>query len=375
MRSKFQVILWGLFFQAVFLLLTCSLCPARDEALPLHPARFFKSIPGGRVQCRLCPRRCLLEEGQRGVCTVRKNVGGSLYSLVWGLPCAVNVDPIEKKPFFHFLPGTLTFSISTAGCNMRCIFCQNWQISQKSPEETKNCSLPPVEVVKAAKKSGCRSIAYTYTEPAVYYEYMLDTAREARKAGLFNVMHSCGYINPEPLRELCRYLDAADIDLKSIDQQFYSTLTMGDVAPVLECLKILKKEGVWTEITNLVIPGQNDDSVTIKKMCRWIRENLGPDVPLHFSRFHPMYRLNNLPPTSFDTLELARRIALREGLHFVYIGNVPGNAAENTICPGCGKLLIERKGFEIQKNEISGGKCKYCGRKIPGIFREEDLRK
>lgn len=375
MRSNFSALAGIIFFSLFFLLIQILNLPAAEKPLPLHPARYYKALPGGRVQCRLCPRGCILDEGQRGVCSVRKNSGGRLWTLVWGLPCAVNVDPIEKKPFFHFLPGTLSLSISTAGCNMRCLFCQNWQISQKSPEETSNMALPPAEVVKAALKTGCHSIAYTYTEPAIFFEYMLDTAREARKSGIRNVMHSCGYINPEPLRELCRYLDAADIDLKSIDSRFYANLTLGDVTPVLNCLKILKEEGVWIEITNLIIPGQNDDPATIRKMCRWIVDNLGPEVPLHLSRFYPTFRLKNLPPTPLETLEMARRVALREGLLFIYIGNVPGNKAENTTCPKCGKMLMERKGFEILRNEISGGKCRYCGRKIPGIFREEETGK
>lgn len=323
------------------------------------------------VQCALCPNRCIMEPGRRGLCTVRINRDGALHTLVYGNPCAVHVDPIEKKPFFHVLPGTLSFSISTAGCNMRCAFCQNWQISQATPEEVSGYNLPPEKVVDEAIKALCQTIAFTYTEPTIFYEYMLDTAKAAKEKGMKCVVHSCGYINPEPLKELCKYLFAADIDLKGFSEGFYQRMGQGHLQPVLDSLKIIKEEGVWLEITTLVIPGANDDPKEIRAMCRWIRENLGEDVPLHFSRFYPAFKLQNLPPTSVETLERAREIAMEEGLRYVYIGNLPGNPAESTYCPNCKKNVLHRIGYEILSNDIVKGKCGFCGYEIKGRWHKE----
>jgi len=250
----------------------------------------------GSVQCELCPTECVLENYQVGGCRTRINKDGVLFSLVYGKPCAVAVDPIEKKPFFHFLPGTSAFSIATAGCVLGCKFCQNWQISQASPEDTDNRDLPPDDVVRQALAHNCQSITYTYTEPTVFYEYMYDTALIARRMGIRNTMHSCGYINEKPLRTLAKLLDAADIDLKAFSEDFYSRICGGRLKPVLDSLVTLKEEKVWIEITNLVIPTLNDDPVKIREMCRWIVRNLGPDVPIHFSRFFPYYKLKDLPP-------------------------------------------------------------------------------
>ena len=320
-----------------------------------------------RVQCELCPNGCVLELGQHSRCRTRMNKDGRLYSLDYGKPCAVHVDPIEKKPFFHFLPGTTAFSIATAGCVLSCKFCQNWQISQAKPEETDTYDLPPEKVVSNAVSYKCRSVTYTYTEPTVFYEYMYDTAVIAKKQGIRNTMHSCGYINEKPLRILSKYMDAADIDLKGFTEDFYSRICSGSLKPVLDSLVVLKQEGVWLEITNLVIPTLNDDMKKIREMSSWIVKNLGPDVPIHFSRFFPHYKLTNLPPTPIETMEGARKSALDAGLKYVYIGNIR-HEGENTFCPKCKKMLIERMGYFVRQNLVSNGKCKFCGTSIAGVW-------
>jgi pyruvate formate lyase activating enzyme len=336
------------------------------KAIP-RIAQYWQKVKENIVQCLLCPRKCVLDVGQRGVCTVRINKDGKLYTLGYGNPVAVHIDPIEKKPFFHVAPGEPVFSLAVAGCNMRCIFCQNWQISQSRPDETQNYNLSPEEVVEKTIKSNCKFIAYTYTEPTVFYEYMLDIAKLAREKGIKNTMHSCGYINAEPLRELLKHMDAVNIDLKGFTEEFYAKIgLLAQLKPVLETLKIIKEDGIWLEITNLLIPGFNDDPKKIKEMCIWIKENLGDEVPLHFSRFIPNYKLQNLPPTPIEKLEEAYKIAKEVGLKYVYIGNVPGHAGENTYCPNCGKIIVKRIGYEILENNINDGKCKFCGYKIAG---------
>lgn len=329
---------------------------------------YFLSLDNQRIQCQLCPRQCRVAEGQRGFCGVRENRGGKYYSLVYGNPCAVHVDPVEKKPFYHFLPASTSFSIATAGCNFHCKFCQNWEISQTTPDETYNLEVPPEKVVASARSAGSRSIAYTYVEPTIFFEYMVDTARLAKKDGILNVYHSNGFINPGPLKELCQFLDAANIDLKGFTEDYYSSMTQGSLAPVLQTLKTLRKEGVHLEITNLVVPTQNDGVETVRQMCAWIKSELGAETPVHFSRFYPLYKLRNLPPTPVSTLEKNRQIAMEAGLEYVYIGNVPGHEGERTYCPRCKKLLIFRQGFSIGEVNILKGKCKFCGKPIPGIW-------
>ena len=331
-------------------------------------ALYYTNIDEETVQCELCPRRCTLMEGVRGFCRVRENQGGRLYTLVYGNPCSYHLDPIEKKPIYHVLPASNAFSIATAGCNLRCKFCQNWTISQRPPEETENVLMSPEEVVALAQKYNCSSIAYTYSEPIIFYEYMLDAAKLARQKGIKNVMVTAGFINPDPLRELCQYIDAANVDLKSFDEKYLREVCAQEKQPLLTALKIFKQQGVWVEITNLVVPTLNDDLATIEKMCVWIRDNLGADTPLHFSRFSPRYKLKNLSPTPVTTLDQAYQTAKKTGLNFVYVGNVPGHPAENTRCPDCQSLLIERIGYTIQQNNIVEGKCKFCGRRIPGIW-------
>jgi pyruvate formate lyase activating enzyme len=329
---------------------------------------YFTPLAGGEIQCELCPQRCRVAKGKRGICRVRENRDGKYYSLVYGNPCAVHIDPIEKKPFFHVLPGTTSFSLATAGCNFQCKFCQNWEISQASPEDVYSKEFSPETAVKEAKESGAHSIAYTYVEPTIFYEYMVDIGALAKKSGLLNVYHSNGFINPAPLKHLCKLLDAANIDLKGFTENFYRDLCSGELNPVLETLKTLRREKVHLEITNLVIPTKNDEMPVVKEMCLWIKRELGADTPIHFSRFYPLYKLKTLPPTPVSTLDRARAVAYSAGLEYVYVGNVPGHEGENTFCPKCKKMVIQRTGYMVGEVNLKAGKCKYCGKPIPGIW-------
>ena len=329
---------------------------------------YFTSLDGGEIQCELCPKRCRLPQGKRGFCRVRENRDGKCYSLVYGNPCAIHLDPIERKPFFHVLPGTTSLSLATAGCNFDCKFCQTWEISQAFPEDVYSYDVPPEAVVKKAGEMGARSVAYTFVEPVIFYEYMLAIGSLAKKAGLVSVIHSNGFINPGPLRNLCKVLDAANIDLKGFTEAFYRELCSGELGPVLETLKILKWENIHVEITNLVIPLKNDEMSMVRQMCLWVKREMGADTPVHFSRFYPLYKLKNLPPTPVSTLEKARAVALSSGLEYVYIGNVPGHEGENTFCPECGKMLIQRTGYMVGEIHLDRGTCEYCGKPIPGIW-------
>ena len=352
----------------VFLLVAC-IFPFYTKARETYKeALFYQKLDNKIVQCHLCPRGCVIPDGKRGFCGVRENRGGVLYTQVFGEAVAIHLDPIEKKPLFHFLPSTQAFSMATAGCNLKCKFCQNWEISQVKPEEIEYEYLEPADIVRRAQISQAPTIAYTYNEPTIFYEYMLETAQLARQAGLRNIMHSNGYINEEPLRRLSKFLDAANIDLKGFKEEYYAKLTEGSLAPVLKSLKILREEGVHLEITNLIISGFNDDEESISRMCAWIKENLGADTPLHFSRAFPMYKLLSINPTPLETLEKARKTAMDAGLKYVYIGNAGGNPAENTYCPKCKKIAIERKGYFIAQDNIEDGKCKFCGEKISGVW-------
>jgi len=327
---------------------------------------FHYSSDGTNVQCETCPNECYLEPGDRSICRSKVNIGGKLYSLTYGNPVSVHNDPIEKKPFSHFYPGTWVLSIATTGCNFRCLNCQNWEISQKRPEDLKFQELFPSDVVKVAQNNKVPSIAYTYSEPTAYYEYVLDTAKIAKSNGIKNAYVSNGYINKKPLIELAKHLDAARIDLKSFDDRIYQCLNGGTLEPVLNTLKTLHHEGVWLEIINLVIPTYVDDPEMVKRMCAWILKELGPDYPLHFTRFSPLYKLNRLPPTPVKTLEQFRNIALKEGIHYVYIGNVPGHPGTHTYCHNCGKIIIKRLGYKILEMNINNGRCKFCNTPIPG---------
>lgn len=320
------------------------------------------------VKCSLCPIECRLENYQIGSCRVRMHLDGKLVTLVYAKPCAVHVDPIEKKPIFHMLPKTAAFSIATAGCNLTCKFCQNWEISQAKPEKTRSYHLPPDEVVSMALSRGCRSIAYTYSEPSVFYEYMYETSALAHRAGLKNIWVTAGYINPEPLKELAPLMDAANMDLKGFTESYYRDVCGGSLKPVLEAIELACSLGIWVELTNLVVPTLNDDLPTIRKMCRWIRQTLGPDVPVHFSRFYPHYKLKNLPPTPLETLVAARNIALEEGINYVYTGNVPYDRNSDTFCPECGRLLIQRLGYHVAVYRVENGSCYNCRTEIAGIW-------
>ena len=334
----------------------------------MKKAMFWEKKKGKVVQCHLCPRLCVIKDGKRGNCRVRENKDGTLYSLVYGKACVVALDPIEKKPLFHFLPGSKTFSIGTAGCNLHCKFCQNWTTSQAEPEEVQTEPLSPKEVVDFALKNGCKSIAYTYNEPIVYYEYVLDTAKLARKKGLKNIIVCSGFINQEPLLEWCKYIDAANIDLKSFDDKFYRKITTAWLEPVLESIKTLHEKGIWLELTNLIVPTLNDGMKKINEMCIWIKKNIGTDVPLHFSSFYPCYLLRNLPPTPPKIVLKAREVALKSGLNYVYAGNIMTEKEGNTYCPKCNSLVVERNGFEVTENNIKSNKCKNK-HKIPGVWK------
>lgn len=331
-------------------------------------AMFYTKMTGG-VQCQKCPHACILTEGDEGFCRNRVNFKDKLYSIAYGNPCAIHIDPIEKKPLFHFLPSKRAFSIAAAGCNMRCLNCQNWQISQFSPKETENYDFMPDRIVDQCAASKCESIAYTYSEPTTFYEYVYDTAWLARTKGIKNILKSNGYINEEPLRKLCTVLDAANIDLKCYNDALYKKISEGSLEPVLKTLKVMKEEGVWLEITNLVVPGWTDDLEMIKKMCGWLSANKLHDVPLHFSRFTPMYKLTQLPLTPVSTLEKAQEIARSTGIQYVYIGNVPAHSAESTYCHSCGSLIIERRGFAILKNAMQNGACSVCKANVPGVWK------
>ncbi|MBN2408639.1 MAG: AmmeMemoRadiSam system radical SAM enzyme [Candidatus Aminicenantes bacterium] len=331
-------------------------------------ARYYRKLPDREIECLLCPRLCRLGDKERGYCGVRQNDGGTYYTLVYGKACSANVDPIEKKPFFHFLPGSDAFSIATAGCNVNCKFCQNWQISQVRPEQIPHHDLPPEDVALAAQKYRCASIAYTYTEPIVFFEYMYDSSLAGRRRGIKNCVVTGGHIRPEPLRNLLQVVDAVKIDLKAFRQDFYTDFVRGELQPVLDAIREVHESKVWLEIVYLVIPTLNDSVKDIESMCRWLRREIGPDVPLHFSRFVPMYLMKNLPPTPLSTLEALRAVAIREGLHYVYIGNVPGHKGENTECPRCGKTVIERFGLQLKSLHLEKGRCRFCGLPIPGIW-------
>ncbi len=332
---------------------------------------FYETLEGNTVQCGICFRNCIIREGEIGFCRNRKNRDGTLYNIVYGRPAAVQADPVEKEPLHHFHPGTSIFCVGTAGCNFRCLFCHNWTISQRSADEISDFlyDLNPEEIVRKAVYRDMPSISFTYNEPTSFYEYMYDIARIAQDRGLQVVFHTNGSMNPEPLRELLQYVDAVTVDLKAFDDEFYRTLCQAELEPVLKTLKIIREEGVWLEIVNLVITEQNDDPETIREMCRWIYENLGPHTPLHFNRFFPAHRLTHLPPTPTETLKMAHSIATQEGLRYVFIGNAPGLAENSSYCHECDAMLIERHHHSVVEIRIEDGRCPECGAAIPGVWK------
>ena len=344
---------------------------AADNSADFPPvkAKYWEKLDDGRVRCLLCPRECRVADKERGYCGVRENMSGEYYTLVHSRLCSAHTDPIEKKPLFHFLPGTTAFSIATAGCNLECKFCQNWEISQFRPEQIPSVNYAPKDIALAALRDGARSIAYTYTEPIIFYEYMYDCAKEGNKKGLRSVMISNGFIQRKPMEDLVEVLSAVKIDLKAFADDFYKKICGASLKPVLDTLELLKSKGIWFEIVVLIIPTLNDSLEENQKMARWIKTNLGPDVPVHFTRFHPMYKIKNLSRTPVETLEKIHSAAKAEGLNYVYIGNVPGHKAESTYCPKCLKPVIKRWGFQIMENNITKkGLCASCGKPIAGVW-------
>jgi len=336
----------------------------------LFEASFYEQLESEAVQCNLCPNRCILEEGQRGLCKVRQNIKGKLYSLVYGKPVSIHVDPIEKKPLYHFLPSSTAYSLATAGCNLECKYCQNWDIAQRFPEDLESTPMTPEEVVNAAIKSKSEVIAFTYNEPTVWYEYMFDIAKLAKEKSLKTVAISSGFINQKPLKQLLPYMDAYKVDLKSFNEETYTQLLGGRLQPVLDTIKTVYESGTWLEIVYLVVPGYTDNIDEIEKMCTWIKENTNENVPVHFSRFWPKYKLLNLPPTPEKTLVKARQTCMDAGMKYVYTGNIDNDEGNTTYCPENQKPLLIRHGFSIELNLIdSEGKAPNCSVTIPGVWK------
>jgi len=336
----------------------------------MREASFYTRESEDAVLCSLCPHRCKIAPGRRGICRVRENREGTLVSLVFGQPAAMHLDPIEKKPLFHFLPGSRAFSVSTVGCNLSCPFCQNHTLSvvERNLPVVSSRSVPPEEVVRQTEASGCESLCFTYSEPTIFFEYMLEMARLAKERGLKNTMVSNGYIEREPLEELAPYMDGANIDLKAFNDQTYSKILGGRLEPVLETIRSMKGLGIWCEVTTLVVPGMNDTEEELNAIAGFLA-GCGPEIPWHVSRFHPSYKWTHLAPTPLKSLALALECGKRAGLKYVYAGNVPGEPSESTCCPGCGKVVIERWGFSVGGLRLEpGGICSYCGTAIDGVF-------
>ena len=336
------------------------------------PGRYWHMLEDGRIQCDLCPRYCHLKDGQRGLCFVRARQHDQVVLTTYGRSSGFCVDPIEKKPLNHFLPGTPVFSFGTAGCNLACKFCQNWDISKSREIDTLAASASPQNIAATAERLGCRSVAYTYNDPVIFLEYAVDTAIACRERGLKSVAVTAGYICEEPRREFFAHMDAANVDLKAFTEDFYHKLTGGHLQPVLDTLEYIHKEtDCWLEVTTLLIPGHNDDDAGLHRLSEWCLENLGPDVPLHFSAFHPDYKMTDIAQTPVATLERARRIALDTGLNYVYVGNVHDAEADSTYCPACARRVIERDWYKLGEWQLTaGGHCAHCGHKIAGVFED-----
>lgn len=335
----------------------------------MREAMFYTPLNDNRVHCQLCQHFCTIAAGKRGICGVRENRDGKLYSLVYGLSAATNIDPIEKKPLFHLQPGSTSFSVATVGCNLKCRHCQNWQIAQypqMHPGEIPGQELSPEAIIKQAKAAGCASIAYTYTEPTVYFEYAYDTARLAHAEGIKNVFVTNGYISSEALRTIAPYLDAANIDLKAFSEDFYRKVCGASLQPVRDTIRLYRELGIWVEVTTLIIPGYNDDERELRQVAEFIL-SVGAEIPWHVSAFYPTHKLLDAPRTSVDILRRARQIGLEAGLRYVYQGNIPGEGGENSYCHSCGGLLIERTGFSIKKNRLNDGCCGSCGTSFAGV--------
>jgi len=346
----------------------CAAHGESDAAPTLYKAKYCERLSNGAIGCQLCPHACVIGNGRRGHCGVRENRNGVLYSLVYGRPCITNLDPIEKKPLFHVLPGARAFSLATVGCNFTCKFCQNWDASQATVETLPAPYKAPQEIAQNASSEKARLLAFTYTEPTVSSEYILDCVAAARELGIGSVVVSNGFIQKEPLLDLAKCLTAYKVDLKAFTDDFYHTTCGGRLAPVLDTLERLAAAGTWFEVVVLIIPGMNDSPEELKRMSGWIVKTLGPDVPVHFSRYHPAYKLQNLPPTPMQTLARARETAQAEGCHFVYLGNVAGDEGQHTYCPACKSVLLRRYGYMVLENKLNAGACFHCGAKIPGVW-------
>lgn len=339
----------------------------------IKEAMLYDKLKGNKIRCRVCSHRCIVADGKRGFCRVRENRNGTFYTLIYNTVSSEAVDPIEKKPLFHFHPGTLAYSLGTIGCNFRCKHCQNWTISQIDIDKAYTVEITPEEAVQKALAAGARTIAWTYNEPTIWYEYTYDCARLAKEAGLATAYITNGYITAEALKHISPYLDAFRVDIKAFTEDFYRTIASAKLAPVLESAKLARESGMHLEVVNLVIPGHNDSSEEIRNMVKWIHENLGPDTPLHFTRFHPQYKMSDLSPTPVQKLEEAHRIATEEGMKFVYVGNMPGHGYENTYCPKCGTLLIKRNAFSLLEYNITPkGTCPKCEETIPIVGAAHD---
>jgi pyruvate formate lyase activating enzyme len=334
----------------------------------MKEAMFYENIDG-KVRCHLCNHHCVIKEGKRGICAVRENHDGRLYSLVYGKSVAVGIDPIEKKPFFNFYPGTSSYSLATVGCNFHCLHCQNWEISQMPRGKGGRIvgdELGPERIVSEAARFGCMSIAYTYTEPTIFFEYAYDTAKLAHKEGIKNLFVTNGYTSGEAIKEIAPFLDAANVDLKSFDEDFYHEVCGAKLQPVLDNIKFYKELGVWVEVTTLIIPGYNDDEIQLKEIAEFIRR-VGEEIPWHITAFYPAYKLLDVPATPVESLRKARDIGLHAGLRYVYEGNIPGEGGESTYCSNCGELLIERSGHYIKRNKLVDGRCPKCKAKMDGV--------
>ena len=333
------------------------------------PTAHWHHLPDGRIQCDVCPRACRLHEGQRGLCFVRGRVEDQIVLASYGRSSGFCVDPVEKKPLNHFLPGTPVLSFGTAGCNLGCRFCQNWDISKSREIDTLASAATPDDLAAEAQRLGCRSIAFTYNDPVIFMEYAMDVADACRARGIKAIAVSAGYMNPKPRAEFYQHMDAANIDLKAFSETFYQKITFAKLSVVLQTLEYLKTTDVWFEITTLLIPGHNDGDDELRRQCAWLMEHLGPDVPLHFSAFHPDFKMLDVPRTPPATLTRARRIALDAGLRYVYTGNVHDPGGQTTYCPGCGDAVVERDWYEIRAYRLTGdGKCVHCGAQLPGVF-------
>ncbi len=336
----------------------------------IHEAMFYEKLRDNKVRCSLCAHRCKISPGKRGICGVRENCEGSLFSLVYGSVASEGVSHIEQKPLYHYFPGSLAYSVGTVGCNFRCMHCQNWRLSQATLEEAHLVTLSPYQLVQHAKMTGCKSVSFTYNEPTVWYEYTYEGAKLAKEAGLGTSYVTNGYISPEALEKISPYLDTFSVDIKAFTDEFYREVCSAKLAPVLETTLLAKKLGIHVEVVNLIIPTHNDSSDEVRELSRWVYKNLGKDTPLHFTCFYPQYKMKDLPRTPVETLERAHSIAVEEGMRFVYVGNVAGHPYENTYCPECGTLLIDRSFMEVQEYNITPEKtCPKCGEHIP-IFGE-----